>query len=199
MKITQKKLFKTQVLDFDDSKLHITTSKLGNKNEFDISFESIFTEKYHIKESSLILFFSAAFFYLLSFALYYWRFIQHDKNIEEEAFVFWAIVATILLALGILFLQNFWKINLAGGSFLKIYKNSPAKSEVDHFIEELFNRRNEYLKKMYGHINPNLDYENQHNNFRWLLNMKVFSTLEFEEKVRSLDEIFNKNSTKIGF
>ena len=62
MKITQKKLFKTQVLDFDDSKLHITTSKLGNKNEFDISFESIFPEKYDIKESSLILFFWRSFF-----------------------------------------------------------------------------------------------------------------------------------------
>ncbi|ASK28682.1 hypothetical protein CEY12_00510 [Chryseobacterium sp. T16E-39] len=199
MKLSQRNLLKKQVIEFYDTKIHIKTRYLGNKNEFDVSYESILPNKYDVKTNNLILFGVSAFFYLLSGAVYYWRFIEGDQTVEGEASIAWFIVGTILLFIALRSIENIWKINIVNNQFIKIYKDSPNKTEVNSFITNMFKQRNKYLIETYGKVNSNLNYEKQYNNFVWLKNMEVISEPEFFEKLKDLDFTFGKQNNKIGF
>ncbi|MDR6545018.1 hypothetical protein J2810_001060 [Chryseobacterium rhizosphaerae] len=199
MKLSQKKIFRKQTIELYDSKIHIITKYLGNNNEFDISYESILPNKYDIKTNNLVLFGFSIFFYLLAGAVYYWRFIEGDQSVEEEASVIWFIVGTILLIIALKSTENIWKIGVINNQFIKVYKRSPNEIAVNEFITTMFKERNRYLIENYGSINSNLDYEKQYNNFVWLKNMEVINESEFVQKIKDLDFEFGRHSNKIGF
>lgn len=199
MKLSQRNFFKKQTIEFLDSKIHIKTKHLGNKNEFDVSYENILPNKYDFKTSNLTLFGLSALFYLLSGAVYYWRFIEGDQSVEGEASIAWFVVGTILLIFALKSIENTWKINIVNNQFIKIYKSSPNKMLVDSFITNMFKQRNKYLIEAYGKVNSNLNYEKQYNNFLWLRNMEVINESELIEKTKDLDFIFGKQHNKIGF
>ncbi|WP_172277905.1 hypothetical protein [Chryseobacterium sp. LAM-KRS1] len=199
MKLSQKSLFRKQIIEFYDTKIHIKTKHLGNKNEFDISYESILPNKYDVKGNNLILFILSAFFYLLSGAVYYWRYIEGDPTVEGEASIIWFIIGTSFLFFALKSIESIWRINIVNNQFIKIYKKSPNEIVVNDFIANMFRQRNKYLIETYGNVNSNLNYEKQYNNFVWLRNMEVINEFEFNEKLKDLDFIFGKQNNKIGF
>lgn len=199
MKLIQGNFFKRQTIELSDSKIHIFRKNFGNKNEFDIDYKSIYPNKFEIKTNNFILFAFSAFFFLLAGAVYYWRSIENDKSVEEEALIIWLIIALILLLIALNSTEKFWKLNIANNQFIKIYKSSPNKEVVNKFIDELFEKRKLHLKSLYGIVNSNLSYEIQYNNFMWLQDMEVISNKEFNSKVDELNLIFGKQTNKIGF
>lgn len=198
MRLSQTNFFNTQSIELYESKIHIKTKYLGSKNEFDISYESILPNKYHIRKSNLIFFILSLFFYLLSGAVYYWRFVEGDKTVEGEASIFWFIVGTLLLIIALKSIENIWRINIVNNQFIKIYKKKPNEKEVNDFIAEMFKKRNKYLNEMYGKINPHLNYDQQHNNYLWLKNREVIDEIELEDKVKKLDFELGKQNNKIS-
>ncbi|PKF73825.1 hypothetical protein [Chryseobacterium sp. PMSZPI] len=199
MKLSQKNLFKKQTIELQNSKIHIKTQYFGNKNEFDISYENILPNKYDIKKNNFVILGFSIFFYLLSSAVYYWRFIEGDQTVEGEASIVWAIIGTILLIIALISTENVWKINIVNNQFIKIYKKSPNNSGVNDFIANMFYQRNKYLIENYGRVNSKLNYENQYNNFQWLKKMEVINESEFNSMIQDLDLEFGKQSNKIGF
>lgn len=198
MKLSQTNFFKTQSIELYDSKIHIKTKYLGNKNEFDISYENILSGTYDEKKSNIVLFIFSVFFYLLSAATYYWRFIEGDKTVEGEASIIWLIIGTLLLIVALKSIENIWRVNITNNQFIKIYKKKPNEKEVNDFITEMFKKRNKYLNEMYGKINGNLNYDKQYNNYLWLKNMEVIDEIEFESKIRKLEIELGKQSNKIS-
>lgn len=198
MKLSQTNFFKTQSIELYESKIHIKTKYLGNKNEFDISYESILSNTYDVKKSNIAFFIFSIFFYLLSGATYYWRFVEGDKTVEGEASVCWFIIGTLLLIFAFKSIENIWRINIANNQFIKIYKKKPNEKEVNDFITGMFKQRNKYLNEMYGKINPHLHYDKQYNNYLWLKNMEVIDEIEFESKIRKLEIELGKQSNKIS-
>lgn len=73
---------------------------------------------------------------------------------------------------------------------IEFYKNEPSKKEMDSFISELFNRRNKYLLKKFGKVNPNLSYEFQYAMFYHLHSLEVINAEKLDEQVDELDKIF---------
>ncbi|WP_312768136.1 hypothetical protein [Epilithonimonas sp.] len=197
VKLSQRSFIRKQTLEFDDSKLNIAWKSFGNRDEMDIPFENILPNKFGVFKNSLLLFIISGFFYLLSLGLLYERF--NGDNIEEYAEIFWTLVATVFLVIGIVTMENYWRINLSNNNSIKIIKKSPNKDEVNIFIQKLFEKRDEYLMNNYGFINPNISYENQLNNIVWLRKMKVLDHNGFQAKKNELENIFSISSKKIGF
>lgn len=54
MKLSQTHFFNTQSIELYESKIHIKTKYLGNKNEFDISYESILPNTHDLRKSEKI-------------------------------------------------------------------------------------------------------------------------------------------------
>ena len=197
VKLLQKSFIRKQNLEFDDSKLSIVWKSLGSKDGMDIPFENILPNKFIVRKNSLFLFILSCFFYSLSVFIFYLRI--DGESIGDFAELVWVFVASILLIIGIITRENYWRINLSNNNFIKIIKNSPNKSEVEVFIEKLFETRNEYLLNNYAYINPNIGYENQFNNLIWLRKMKVFDENSYQAKIEELDKMFSIQKNKIGF
>ncbi|MDP9956283.1 hypothetical protein J2X97_001920 [Epilithonimonas hungarica] len=197
VKLSQRSLIRKQTLEFDDSKLNIAWKSFGNKDEMDIPFENILPNKFGVRKNSLSLFIISGFFYFISILVFYLKITGED--VEENAELLYIILGTILLIVGIVTIENYWRINLSNNNSIKIIKKSPNKHEVDTFIQKLFEKRNEYLMNNYGYINPNISYENQLNNIVWLRKMKVLDDNSFQAKKNELENIFSITSKKIGF
>lgn len=197
VKLSQRSFIRKQTLEFDDSTLNIAWKSLGSKDNMDIPFENILPNKFNVRKNSLILFIMSCFFYFLSALVFYLRI--SGEAIENSAELIWLFVGTILLIIGITTIENYWRINLSNNNFIKIIKKSPNKEEVEMFIQKLFEKRDEYLMSNYGHISPNVSYENQLNKIIWLKKMKVLDDNNFQAKKNDLESIFSVSTNKIGF
>ena len=195
--LKQTKNFAKRELRLSDRKLFYNYSKFGNSNEVDIPFESIEGEKVTHKTSNNVILFFAAIVYLVSIALLVSK--MRGGGGEEYAWLFWAVIATVILAFYWLTKEDFWKIKLSDNNYLYIHKNIPNKEAPEKFIEQLMIRRNEYLKENYLIIDENLDYQSQLSNFKWLKSIGAISKSEFDNKYLELKQTVKPDKKNIGF
>ncbi len=196
-KLTQRSFIRMQNLEFDDSKLSIAWKSLGGRDEMDIPFENILPNKFSVTKNSLLIFILSGFFYSFSAFVFYLRI--DGEFVGDFAELVWFFVASILMIIGLITRENYWRINLSNNNFIKIIKNSPNNIDVEVFIDKLFETRNRYLINNYAHINKNISYENQFNNLTWLRKMKVLNQNSYQAKLEELDEMFSMEKNKIGF
>ena len=83
-----------------------------------------------------------------------------------------------------------------------MHRKIPNENEVNSFVNSLFEKRDNYLKKKHLKFDKLLSYEEQHKNLNKLLNYKVINREEFEKEENKLKQIFGNNDSsvnKIGF
>lgn len=76
---------------------------------------------------------------------------------------------------------------------IEFYKDDPSKKEMDLFVNELFRRRDLYLKKRFEKVNPNLDYHFQYAMFYHLHSLEVINTKTLNKLLIDLDKIHGIN------
>ncbi len=76
-------------------------------------------------------------------------------------------------------------IETDGSDELELLREHPSKEEVDHFIQTLFDKRNEYVKRLYAErsLDPSLDHGSW---LRWMRDRKVLSPNEYESELSKL-------------
>ncbi|SDF25593.1 hypothetical protein [Ulvibacter litoralis] len=195
--LRQSKNFAKRELRLTESKLFYNYSKFGNSNEIDIPFENIEGEKVTHKKSNNVIIFFSAIVYAVSIALFVGQ--MRNGTGEEFAWLFWAVIATIILAFYWLTRENFWKIKLSDSNYLYIHKNIPNKEVPEQFIENLMKARNQYLQENYSLIDENLDYKSQLSNFKWLKSIGAISKSEFDDKYAELKRTVKPEKSNIGF
>jgi len=71
------------------------------------------------------------------------------------------------------------------------------KQKVDDFINELLQRRDQYLIEKYSALNEFLPYNQQYNNLVWLYNLELLTKEKLNKKINELDNIeFRTDSLK---
>jgi len=195
--LKQKKNFLSREIRISESKFFYKESKFANENEFDIAYESLDGEKISHKNSNSIILSISIIFYILSIATFFAQ--LKGADVEKYAWIFWAIVATIVLTFYWTSREDMWKIKLVNNGYIFIHKNIPSKEIVDSFIKDLLDYRNEYLKENYSFIDENLSYEAQLNNLKWLRSINVISKAEFEDKYSELKRLVKPSKKVIGF
>lgn len=78
-------------------------------------------------------------------------------------------------------------------------KNTPNQNFVDEFISTLFLERDNYLRERYLSLDPNLNYETQVNDLRWLRNVEAISKDEFDKYYSDLKLLYAPKRGAIGF
>ncbi|CAL2102998.1 conserved protein of unknown function [Tenacibaculum sp. 190130A14a] len=73
---------------------------------------------------------------------------------------------------------------------IEFYKDYPSKKEMEEFINELFQRRNKYLKSKFNSVNPNLNYEYQYIMFHHLHTLEVIDFKKLTELTNELNQVF---------
>ncbi len=93
----------------------------------------------------------------------------------------------------------YWKLDCQGETEIKLFRSIPDETSVDAFIGQLLDKRNAYLRSLYGQVNARLDYQGQYVNFDRLRSYGVFDEEEYREKVAELNRVFQVEERRIGF
>ena len=195
--IKQKKNFTNRELKIKENKVFYKFGKFGNENEMVIPFENISGEKVSNETGRTGLLIGGIITIVISIGLIVLRFFEED--IEKYAELFWLIIGFVLLSIYYITKEKFWKIKLRNDDYIYLHKSIPNQKSVDDFISVMIEKRDKYLVANYGQINKNLDYENQYQNWKWLLNINAINKKEFEQKEDELNKIFGKEERTIGF
>ncbi|WP_281235066.1 hypothetical protein [Flavobacterium gelatinilyticum] len=194
--IKQRRLFKKIEYNILENKLHYKTSYLGGESEGMVAFENLVKEKTTYKTTNNIILVFALFFFMLSGMSFSYR---NDKEVDPEMWIALALPGVVLFAVYIFMNENSWRIRTHSNGYLYLLKKSPNESTVNDFILKLFAERDEYLKEKYLSLDPNLSYETQVNDLKWLRNVEAISKQEFDKYYLDLKLLYAPKTGKIGF
>lgn len=71
--------------------------------------------------------------------------------------------------------------------------DKPSKNELQNFIQQLKDKRKDYLVTKYGSLTSMLPYDQQHQNLLWLNNNEALSHEEYTEKMEELNRLFRSS------
>jgi len=107
--------------------------------------------------------------------------------------IFWTVLclslAAVFAAMHLLTRRHYIIIDLYGDRCLFLFASSPSSEAVTEFLEDLYRRRDDYLRENYLYINPDNDRRTEMSRLKWLLREGVITDREYES---ALDEYDNK-------
>ena len=197
--LTQKDHFQTFDFTIDDAGLLKTIRLKHGESEFHTPFEKITGNKIYLVEDSKLAMVLGAGFALLSLILFISSFSNTD--IEKVAAPIWLAASVISFLVYVKTKKRKLFLKTSENQTIEFYNDKPSREEVDAFIKELIEHRNDYLNTKYGQPSKRLEFGQQIENFNWLLNTRVISRVEYDEKVNTLNAMFNitPGENKIGF
>lgn len=194
--IKQRRLFTKREYNILENKLHYKTSYIGGESEGVVSFENLSKEKTTHKTTNNIILALSLFILVLAGMSFSYR---NDKDSDPEMWIAFTILGIVLLAIYFFMNENSWKIRTHNNGYLFLFKNSPNANVVNEFISKLFIERDKYLKEQYLSLDPNLSYETQVNDLKWLRNVEAISKKEFDEYYSDLKLLYAPKRGIIGF
>lgn len=124
---------------------------------------------------------------------------RNDKGVEPEMWIAFVLPGIVLFAVYVFMNENSWRIRTNSNGFLFLLKKSPNENTVNEFILKLFAERDKYLREQYLSLDPNLSYETQLNDLKWLKNVEAISNEEFNKYYSDLKLLYVSKTGKIGF
>lgn len=182
--LEQRQLLRKSTYTILPSSLRYETQRVGNIRSFDISFEHIYRTVLTDKVAKTQHLFWAAVLNGLGAAFYF----------KGGAMTLW--IPFLLLTIGTsLWGYYHWtarlylKVKIMDNRYFVLRKSSPDATTVEHFLEELFERRDAYLINEYGQINTRLTYNYQLEQFKRLRRLQVWNEEQFEEQCQQLESM----------
>jgi hypothetical protein len=92
-------------------------------------------------------------------------------------------------------------VSTSDGQPLFFVADNPNLEEVAAFVDAVYAARNVYLLSKYSNLTKHVDYASQLNNLNWLLNNRVLSKGQYDQKIEELNSLFNSplGNKPIGF
>lgn len=194
--IKQRRLFTKREYNILDNKLNYKTSYIGGESEGMVSFENLSKEKTTYKTSNNIILVLSLLIFVMAGMSFYFR---NDKDSDPDMWIGFAFTAIVLFTVYFFMNENSWRIRTHNNGYLILFKKHPNESSVNEFISTLFFERDNYLRERYLSLDPNLSYETQINDLRWLRNVEAISKDEFDKYYSDLKLLYMPKRGTIGF
>lgn len=179
--------------------LDIKKKSLFKKEEFSLKFEDIGIKHIKSKRTEIGGIISIIILLALSIGLYIDEKIMGGDT-EKNVYLVYLILAFIATIVTIMFYKrSFYLARPNNSNAIEFLLNKPSKFELDEFINELKQRRKEYLITKYGQINRMLSYEPQYNQLLWLFDNNVLGENEYKDRLAQLNDLFKNPVTISGF
>lgn len=190
---------KTKEFSIDDTGLLLFVKSKESEKELYYPFEVICTSKATILDHNKTTLVIAYIFAIITIIVFIAGFF--DPTVEIIAAPIWALISIVLFIYYYKTKKKKTYLQTTDNRTIEFVIEDGPHDTVDNFIHELINERNTYLISKYGNINRHLEYNPQLENLNWLLNARVISKAQYDEKIQELNALFNGNSgTKsIGF
>ncbi|WP_434037426.1 hypothetical protein [Formosa sp. 4Alg 33] len=183
LKLVQKRGSRTQEFELiNDSELLIKEKNFLNSKEWTVDIESIGHQKIIEAHSRNGLRIVGSCFILIALTSWIAFFVEDNLNGEFDGLIWGGLFS---LVLGITCfkapLNNLLILN-GGYSNLKFFLDSPSREEVEAFVNTLIALSKDKLRQKYSRVDSDIPEDTFMNQLNWLLNSKLISEKEFEEK-----------------
>jgi len=198
--LKQKRYFDSREFYLNDDYINVKFKNLKKTNEVGIDYDYVTGKKQRIVDGSV----TTYVIFRISFILVTLSFlgVQFTDKITSTHIGIFAIIGFTALIIYYFSRNDFLKIDVSDNEYIYMHRKIPNESEVEKFVDNLMEKRNEYLKKKHLSFDKLLPYEEQHKNLRKLVDFKVINQTEFEDEESKLKRLFgniNEPKQKIGF
>jgi hypothetical protein len=193
------RFFNTKTFELTDSGLRGLQKGLFSSNEYFVDYDDIGIRT--LKEKGGRNGWLGASTIALVLAIFLFARRLFGGDVGNGAEFFYLLVSGVCGLVFILtYKRKFYLVKSGNVNAIEFFDENPTKQEFDDFIERIKTRRNKALEDKYGQINPNLSYEQNHQNQIWLLNNDVINKEEFDKRNEDLNSTFSSTvRNKIGF
>ncbi|EAS19868.1 hypothetical protein BBFL7_02268 [Flavobacteria bacterium BBFL7] len=197
--LSQKRIFKSQVLTIEKDRLKISIKDLNSSQTFYMLFEEIDITKIRNEKKFEIIFLSISLF----FGLFFFINLFNPSNYEGDSTTIIPVLIFLLSGflcssfITFLYYRNNIIIPSTSGVIV-LYKNIPDEKTVDNFLTILKESINHFLKEKYAKVDIDLPKEQQFNAYNYLRERDIISEDEYQDlkkKLKSGKEDFKS----IGF
>ena len=197
--LEQRVRFKTFKFEIDDAGLSKKITLRNGESEFHTPFEKITVNRSYLVQDNKTALVAGVLLLLISIIVFLASF--SDKSIQAATALLWLAFSCIGFVAYFKTKERKLFLITSENATIEFYNDKPTKEMVNIFINELIKQRNIYLNSKYGQPSKRLEYTPQLDNFNWLLNTKVISKAEYDQKMAVLNSLFHANpgNNKIGF
>lgn len=192
MLLKQKDGSETRIFEIIDNGLKIVERNEFVESERIVAFERISNNLVKLKFNTyqlVILSITILLIILLSIIL---RLYGIEGGLK---YVYYLLIALVGGIIGLIFKRkNKTILSTYGEKNIEFYKNSPNKLEFNSFLERLFKKRNEVLKRKYGFVSKFITYEEQNKKFDLLHALGIISLEEMNQLKNELNSLVNKDN-----
>jgi hypothetical protein len=189
--LKQRKFVDVKEFMFREKGVKVAERQFGRLYEYMVPYESITTNVERLTSASnrLLLFIGGVF--TVSVVLYEWL------NGDIWTGIIWLILGSLAF---LYYLRNTWDFVVVNckESSLTFFPDKPNKAVFESFLQQVFERRNEYLKTRYAVVDPDYSTEENAQRFEWLKDNGVITNEEYENLL-NLIGIKSKEFHGIGF
>lgn len=121
-----------------------------------------------------------------------------DKTVHVDDVSFYIFFSAIMLGVVIITSKDMTNLSLMDGRHIAFFTNSPDRSVVQGYIEQILAEQKQYLLKKYAKPEPFLSPETIMHQLMWLKDRDVIDDVEFEKFKSELLPSYSA-SAPIGF
>jgi hypothetical protein len=182
MRLTQKQGASRRTFELVGDKLKMTYKTSSETKEWSVNIDSIGDEILIEKKSRRGSYFLGGFF--LAFGLFILAAYTLSGN---QTLPIWAIISIGVFYLGIGALIFFTplknELHITNGfSQITFFLESPSRTEVERFANELIAKSKKIIIDKYSKIDPDVPEETMMNQLYWLRNKGLITESEYEDK-----------------
>lgn len=193
--LKQRYLLKQKEFEIKEKGLVVRTKEFSEYAEITVPYEEITQNTTILKSSSKGWFIAGTVFLVIAIICIIGRLAGQD--VEKFSMVVWTICAVICYGIYALKYQSVKKIMLTDGKAIFFFLNKPNAKILNEFIDSLFLKRKEHLKKRYAKIDVDLPPEQQLYRINWLKEDEIIDETEYKELKTLIIE--GKKSSSFGF
>ncbi|WP_299777691.1 hypothetical protein [uncultured Formosa sp.] len=183
MKITQKRGSKKKEFELvNETELIIKETGFLSSKQWTIDIESIGHQKFIQTYSRNGLKIVGSCFVLIAIICLVTFFVEMNSNPELDVLI-WGSLFFFLLGFTCFKapLNNVLILN-GGYASLTFYLDSPSREKVGKFVDKLIKLSKERIREKYSRIDLDLPEDTFMNQLNWLLNTKIITQVEYDQK-----------------
>lgn len=196
-KLKQRRLLEINEFKLEEKGLNVKRKRLGEYVELTIPYEEITKSITVVKVGNKRWFYAGVIFIIISLTVLFFRLM--GNNVESFAEIIWLIIGLICLSIFAIKYKSYKNLMCTDGKVISFFQDKPNKETLDLFIDNLLNRRNDYLKEKYSKIDVDFPIEHHLYRIKWLKDEEIINDDEFNEIKKRLIEGKKAQNINIGF
>lgn len=182
--LKQKRIFDRKEFEIISNGLLIKEKSFSKYREVTVYFDQMTKETGRIKEGKRGWLTAAIIFLVIAIALFASRLLGDE--VEPAAEIFWLSFGVVCYLIYVMTYRDFLYLWCYDKTVIIFFNNKPSSEAVKAFINNILEKRKQYLRAKYAKVDLDYNKESQMRTFKNLLDEEIISEDEFDDLKKDL-------------